>query len=52
MRRNHAEEKAEKAKDRRFQLVNTLLGALAGALATLAIEHASSLYVFLQHLFH
>lgn len=32
MRRNHAEEKAEKAKDRRFQLVNTLLGALAGAL--------------------
>lgn len=52
MRRNHAEEKAEKAKDRRFQLVNTLLGALAGALATLAIEHASSLCVFLQHLFH
>lgn len=39
MRQNHAEEKSEKEKDRRFQLFNTFVGALIGSIFTLLIEH-------------
>ena len=39
MRQYRAEKEAEKAKDRRFQLFNTLIGAFAGAIITLIIEH-------------
>lgn len=39
MRHERAEQKAEKAKDRRFQFFNALISAVAGAIVTLLIEH-------------
>ena len=52
MRQNHAEEKAEKAKDRRFQIINTLIGAVSGSLITLLIEHWTGVVNWVVHLFH
>ena len=43
MNNQHSEEKAEKAKDRRFQLINTLVGAVLGGMVTLLVEHFSGI---------
>lgn len=43
-----AREKTEKKKERRFQLFNTLLGAGAGALLALFVEHLSEILVFFK----
>lgn len=51
MDQEHAEKKAEQAKDRRFQLVNTVISAVLGGLVTLFIEHFDSIITFLQNLF-
>ena len=48
VRQNHAEEKSEKEKDRRFQLLNTLFGALLGAVFTLLVEHFGEIIKFFQ----
>lgn len=47
-----AEEKAEKRKDRCFQLLNSLFSAAAGALLTLSVEHFPAILDFLKSLFH
>lgn len=52
VRQNHAEEKAEKAKDRRFQLINTMLGAISGSLITLLVEHWAGIVDWVLYLFH
>lgn len=51
MRQDHAEEQSEKKKDRRFQLLNTLFGALIGAFFTLLIEHLDRVLAFFSRLF-
>lgn len=51
MRQNHAEQKAEKAKDRRFQLLNTLISAVAGAAFALLAEHFDDVAAFFRRLF-
>lgn len=48
MRHERAEQKAEKAKDRRFQIFNTLVGAVAGAIVTLLIEHFAEIISFVR----
>lgn len=50
LRDKAASEKAEKTKDRRFQLLNTLLGAVVGALLTLFVEHFSEILAFFKGL--
>lgn len=47
----HSEKKAERTKDRRFQLINTLVSALLGGLVTLIVEHFDSVILFFQNLF-
>lgn len=51
MDQEHAEKKSEKAKDRRFQFVNTVVSAILGGLVTLVIERFNSIISFLQSLF-
>lgn len=46
MRQDRTEQKAEKSKDRRFQLFNTLLGAVLGSLVTLLVEHFGEIIAF------
>ena len=47
----HAEKKSEQAKDRRFQLINTLIGTVLGSAVTLTVEHFNSVISFFQNLF-
>lgn len=51
MRQNHAEQKAEKAKDRRFQLLNAIISAMVGAVFTLLVEHFDDVTAFFRRLF-
>ena len=51
MRQDHAEEQTEKKKDRRFQLLNTLFGALLGAVFTLLVEHWPDIVSFFSSIF-
>ena len=46
----HAEKKAEHAKDRRFQFINTLVSAVLGGIVTLIVEHFDTILSFLQGL--
>lgn len=49
-----AEEEAKRAEraNRRFQLFNTLLGAVVGSVLTLIVEHFSEILSFLDGLMH
>mgnify|MGYP000348240394 CR=1 FL=1 len=47
----HSEKKAEQAKDRRFQLINTFVSAILGGVVTLVVEHFDSIIAFFQNLF-
>ena len=51
-RQNMADKKAEKNIDRRFQLFNTLLGAVVGAVLTLLIEHLPDIIAFIKGPIH
>ena len=51
MRQDHAEEQSEKKKDRCFQLLNTLFGALLGAAFTLLVEHWGEIWAYFVRLF-
>ncbi len=51
-RQNMADKKAEKNIDRRFQLFNTLLGAVVGAVLTLLIEHLPDIIAFINGPIH
>lgn len=51
MRQDHAEEQSEKKKERCFQLLNTLFGALLGTLFTLLVEHWEEIWACLIRFF-
>lgn len=51
VRQESAEKKAEKKSDRRFQLLDTLFGAVIGSLLTLLAEHHASVINFIFDLF-
>lgn len=52
MRQQHSEEKTEKKIDRRFQLIYSVLGAVAGSLVTLFVEHFDGIISLITGLFH
>lgn len=51
MNQEHAEKKSEHAKDRRFQLINTLVSAVLGGVVALIVEHFDAILSFFKNLF-
>lgn len=51
MRQQKADKESEKKSDRKFQIINTLFGAIVGAVITLLIEHRSCVFDFFFNLF-
>lgn len=51
MRQQKADKESEKKSDHKFQILNTLFGAIVGAVITLLIEHRSCVVDFFFNLF-